>query len=141
MALNDSLKSLHTALVDAGKGYVTAFKDADTPRVKSMFQEMMSLHQNAHAELHKTLHRLGVPVDEDGSFMTAVHKAVISVRAATVGLDQNSISSFVDGEERIVEHYDKAIADAVGDVEALAILKRQRAALANKISDMTRLAA
>jgi Domain of unknown function (DUF2383) len=44
--------------------------------------------------------------------MGTVHKTVISVRSATTGLDENSLSSFASGEERIIDKYDEALADA-----------------------------
>ena len=139
MATNESLATLHTALIDAHKGYETAFENAEAPKVKTIFHDMMSLHENAHTEVHKLLLSLGEAVDENGSFMATVHKAVISARSALVGLDQNSLSSFVDGEQRIVSDYDDAIADMSEHTEATSVLNRQRSLLTAKVAEMKRL--
>ena len=141
MASNSSLKALHTSLIDARKGYVTAYNDAETPAMKSFFQSMMKLHEDAHDEIHKVLSGRGEAVEDSGSFMATVHETVISVRAAVVGLDQGSLDSFADGEERILKRYDEALADATLGPSDIAMLKNQRNALASKIAEMRRKAA
>jgi uncharacterized protein (TIGR02284 family) len=141
MAEHDSLKSLHTALIDARKGYETAYTDAKKPEMKSFFQSMKTLHEAAHDDVHKALTAHGETADEDGSFMATVHKTVISVRSATLGLDQYSLDSFADGEEKILEYYDDAIADDLVSSTTLQMLKKHRAALAGKIGEMRRKAA
>lgn len=45
----------------------------------------------------------GESPDESGSVLSLVHKTVISVRSALTGLDRSSLTSFMDGEERIDE--------------------------------------
>jgi Domain of unknown function (DUF2383) len=132
MAMNDSLKTLHTALVDASQGYSTAHSDTAKPDMKALFQAMMTLHQNAHA---------GEVVNDDGSFMANVHKTIISVRAAVVGLDQSSLDAFANGEEKILDLYTKAIAEAAGNPATVQMLKKYRSTLAAKIGEMRRKAA
>ena len=39
-----SLKSLHTALIDAEEGYETAITDAEGPEMKALFEEIRDLH-------------------------------------------------------------------------------------------------
>ncbi|MGJ5181455.1 ferritin-like domain-containing protein [Bradyrhizobium oligotrophicum] len=135
----DSLKTLHTALVDARNGYQEAAKDADTPALKSLFAEMISLKERDHAELHDALTRLGETPDDSGSFMSTVHETVISVRAAVTGLGTNALSSFVSGEEQIVADYDDALKDCAGDPAITATLRRQRGTLLTKIAEMKQL--
>jgi uncharacterized protein (TIGR02284 family) len=97
----DSLKKLHTTLVDNRNGYQEAVKDADQPAFKALFEEMLALKEKDHAELHSALRKLGEQPDESGSFMSTVHKTVIGVRAAVTGLGPNALSSFVMGEEQV----------------------------------------
>ena len=73
--------------------------------------------------------------------MSTVHKAVISTRSALTGLDDESLSSFASGEERIVADYDKAIRDNPDDSSLVALLGRQKAALETEISNMRTTAA
>ncbi len=141
MASHDSLKTLHTALIDARKGYVTAYNDAAMMDMKAFFQSMMQLHENAHDDIHKMLSALGETTDEGGSFMATVHKTVISVRAAVVGLDNHSLDSFADGEDKILDHYVKAIADPGLNQADVLLLKQHRNALAGKVGEMRRKAA
>lgn len=131
----DTLKKLHTDLVDNRNGYEEAVKDAELP-LKAFFAEMVALKEKDHAELHGALTRLGEKPDEDGSFMSTVHKTVISVRAAVTGLGTNALSSFVMGEEQIVDAYDTALKDFASDPEIVATLTRQKATLLTKIAQM-----
>ena len=134
----DSLKKLHTSLVDNRKGYEKAVEDAE-PNVKALFSEMAALKAKQHAELHAGLSRLGEKPDDSGSFMATVHKTVIGVRAATTGLGTNSLSSFVMGEKQIVDEYDDAIEECSSDRELVETLTRQKQALLTKISEMEQL--
>lgn len=131
----ESLKKLHTDLVDNRNGYEEAVKDAEPP-LKAFFAGMVALKEKDHAELHGALSRLGEKPDEDGSFMSTVHKTVISVRAAVTGLGTNALSSFVMGEEQIVDAYDTALKDFASDPEIVATLTRQKATLLTKIAQM-----
>lgn len=87
MTVTHSLAALHTALVDARNGYEEAIRRAERPDLKAIFQRVKALHQDAHAELHQALLARGFTPDESGSFMSTVHRTVISVRSAVVGLD------------------------------------------------------
>lgn len=117
MADNRSLKSLHTALIDARKGYETVLKEAEEGEMKALFRRMIVQHEAARCEVHQLLTSRGETPDEDGSFMASVHKTVISVRSAVSGLGRNALSSSADGEERIVETYDEAIEENAGTVK------------------------
>jgi uncharacterized protein (TIGR02284 family) len=140
MTATDSLKSLHTVLVDAEKGYETAIEDAQDAQVKAAFETFSALHARAHADVHALLVAQGESPDESGSFLSIVHKTVISVRSALAGLDRSSLPSFLDGEERIVQAYDKAISDAGSTGPAYEALTRDRQALVAAIADVRALA-
>lgn len=131
-----SLKSLHTALIDAEEGYDTAVKDAEGPEMRAIFQELRALHQEAHADVHAILVGKGEQPDEAGSFMSMVHKTVVSVRAAVTGLDKPSLTSFANGEERILKDYDAAIEESRGDAPVVDQLRRHRNALQEVVSRM-----
>jgi uncharacterized protein (TIGR02284 family) len=135
----DSLKKLHTALVDTRKGYEEAAQDAETPSLKAFFGQMIALKEKDHSELHAGLSKLGEKPDESGSFMSTVHKTVISVRSAVTGLGTNSLGSFVMGEEQILKEYDNALQENATDPQMTAILNRQKQALLSKIAEMKRL--
>ncbi len=137
---HDALADLHTALVDARKGYEEAIEKSDDARLTTLFREMHSLHGSAHGDIHGILSAKGAHPDDDGSFMGTVHKAVISVRSAVVGLDDNSLASFASGEENTLDKYDEAIREE-SDAGVTQTLRSHRDRLAAKIGEMKRLAA
>ena len=132
----ESLKSLHTVLIDAEKGYETAIADAEAPELKALFEKMSALHAKAHADVHSILLARGERPDESGSLLSVVHKTVISVRSAIKGLDRSSLPSFADGEERIVGAYDQAIGDVDATDPAIDTLRKDREALVAAIAEM-----
>ena len=140
MSSNDECKALHTALIDARRGYEEAVEDSDKPEMTALFRDMIALHDRHHAEVHSFLTAGGERPDDSGSFMSTVHKTVIGIRAAVTGLNENALSSFASGEERIVDQYDKAITEA-GSSPAAEALTRQKNELSAKIVEMKRIAA
>lgn len=132
----DSLKKLHTSLVDSRKGYEEAAKEAETPSLRLFFAEMAALKESDHAGLHQALLTMGEKSDDSGSFMATVHQTVISVRSAVTGLGTNSLPSFVTGEERIVEQYNDAIRESAADRATVESLNNQKAVLLSKIAEM-----
>jgi uncharacterized protein (TIGR02284 family) len=136
MADNGSLASLHTALIDASNGYDEAIRDADQPELKAIFGRLKLAHEKAHAELHHLLLARGLKPDDGGSFMSTVHKTIISVRSAVTGLNDEALSAFAEGEERIVEDYNRAIEGNRDDAAVVGLLERQKEALKDEIRVM-----
>ena len=132
----EALKSLHTTLIDAEKGYETAIADAQAPEMKALFERLSALHARGHGDVHAMLLARGERPDESGSFLSLVHKTVVNVRSAIKGLDRTSLPSFVDGEERIVHGYDAAIAEAGESDSAGETLRKDRQALLSVIAEM-----
>ena len=136
MTDSDSLKTLHTGLVDACNGYEEAIQDAEQSNMKALFERAKRTHEKAHDEIHRLLVGRGANPDDSGSFMTTVHKTVISLRSAVTGLNNNSLSAFAGGEERLIGEYDKAIEDNVDDLQIAGLLERQKAEIEELIDDM-----
>lgn len=130
----DQMKSLHTTVVDARNGYEEALKDAEGKGLTPLFREMIALHE-AHADaLAADLARHGEQVDDNGSFLSTIHRAVMSVRALFGGLDESVLPGLIDGEERVIGYYDEALAGCPADERAT--LSQQRAALQAKVEQM-----
>jgi len=128
----DSLKSLHTALVDSRNGYEEALEDAEGKGLTPLFRDMISLRNKHAAELAEHLRALGEKVDNEGSFMSTVHRTVISIRSVLTGLDDSILPGLIDGEERIIGYYDEAIAES----PEYDTLVRQREAVSAKVAEM-----
>ena len=136
----DSLIALHTALIDASHGYDEAIEDSERSDLRVMFQGAKALHDKAHAAIHEVLLARGLKPDDGGSFMSSVHKTVISVRPAVAGLGLKSLSAFASAEERIAQAYDRAIEGNADDRALVGLLERQKAELEQAISQMKAIA-
>lgn len=133
---NDALSSLYTALVDSRNGYEEAAKDAGKTGLVSLYEEMIALRRQSLAELEPLLVKAGLTPDRSGSFMSTVHRTIISFQSMLTDLDETVLPGFIDGEKRIVKSYDDAIAHA-GDPDR-EVLTRQRADLLERIAQMER---
>jgi uncharacterized protein (TIGR02284 family) len=134
----EALKSLHTALIDSRNGYEEALEDAEGKGLTPLFRDMIALRNRDADEIAGHLTALGQSVDEKGSFMSTVHRTVISVRSVITGLDESILPALIDGEERILEFYDEALAAASPRSAEHGMLIKQREALARKIGEMQR---
>jgi uncharacterized protein (TIGR02284 family) len=135
----DHMKSLHTTVVDARNGYDEALKDAEGKGLTPLFREMIDLHNRHADELRADLIRHGVAVDDDGSFLSTIHRTVISVRSLFSELDERILPGLIDGEERVASYYDEALTDCPASESAM--LTRQRSSLQTKIEEMKSLKA
>lgn len=135
----DALKSLHTALVDSGNGYEEALEDAEGKGLTPLFREMITLRQTHAAQIAGHLQELGEQVDSDGSYMSTVHRTVISVRSVLTDLDESILPGLIDGEERIVGYYDEAIEERPSSSPEHETLINQRETVQAKIDEMKQL--
>jgi uncharacterized protein (TIGR02284 family) len=134
--LIDTLASLHTSAIDARNGYREAMKDAEGKGLSPLFSELAGLHEKHAGELAQQLAERGQTPDEDGSFMSVVHKTIMDVRSLFGGLDESVIPGLIDGEQRNVKKYEDVLKEP-GKTAVWDILSRQRAELAAAIDKMT----
>ena len=137
----EHVKSLHTASIDARNGYEEARDDAHGAGMTPLFHEMIALHTKNAADLAHVLERSGERADEHGSFMSEVHKAVISVRSLFGGLGKSVIPGLIDGEKRNVSHYDHVLDDAETPPDIRETLLHNRERLEEAIAKMEALKA
>lgn len=131
----DHLKSLHTAAIDARNGYQEALEDAEGRGLTPLFRDMIAVHDGHASELGTALTWSGQKPDDGGSFMSTVHRTIMSVRSLFDGLDESVLPGLIDGEERNVGKYDDAL--KLGFPSALSgQLTTQRAELVEKIATM-----
>lgn len=131
----DNLKNLHTILIDSKHGYEEALSDAEGRGMSQLFRDMIALRIKDAGEIASELATLGEKTDENGSFMTTVNRAIISLRSLFGGLDESILPGLIDGEQRIVKYYDSALETAGSSVDR-EILTRQRQNLLKVIADM-----
>lgn len=136
-----TVASLHTMLVDSRNGYEEAVSQSGAGDMLTLFQEMLAHRTECLEELTVALKDAGQSPDEDGSFMSLVHRTVVDLRSYFTGLDAGVIPNLIDGENNILAAYDEAIANTVDDHHSLrALLLTQRDEVRAKIAKMERLA-
>jgi uncharacterized protein (TIGR02284 family) len=135
------LKTLHTSLIDARSGYEEGLKDAHGKGLAPLFSELIARHGEDAGVLAQHLRRLGAPVGEDGSLMGAFDRVVMKVTSLFTELDEKIIPSLIDGEQRVLAHYDEAIAASSSERPEYASLIAQRDALRLTIGKLTERAA
>lgn len=132
----DALKDLKTTLIDSRNGYEEAVTDAEGRGLTILFQEMVALRTRHIEEINRHLLQMGEPVEDEASFMSTVHRTVISVRSLLTGLDTNILPSLISGEETILGDYDKVLGVAEATDLKPEFLVAQRQELADKIKTM-----
>jgi uncharacterized protein (TIGR02284 family) len=129
----DDLKSLHTTLIDSRNGYDEALQDAEGKGLTDLFRDMIALREHDAEALKTHVIALGEQPNEDGSFLSTVHRAVISVRSLFQDLDERILPGLIDGEERIRGYYDEAIKSSPGGAEQKLLLAQRE-----KLDDVIR---
>jgi uncharacterized protein (TIGR02284 family) len=132
----DHLKTLHTSEIDARNGYEEALEDAEGKGLTSLFRDMITLHHGNSEELAGLLINAGEEADDSGSFMSVVHKTIMSVRSLFDGLDGSVLPGLIDGEKRNVGKYDTALQAASGTPTIAGTLTAQRSKILEKIAVM-----
>ena len=132
----DHLKSLHTSALDARNGYREALKEAEGKGMAVLFRDMSALHDRHADELARELTKRNELADDEGSFMTLVHKTIMDVRSLFSGLDDSVLPGLIDGEKRNSGKYDEALNAADLPPNVAGLLARQRDDLAEKIALM-----
>jgi uncharacterized protein (TIGR02284 family) len=132
----EEMKSLHTALIDSRNGYQKALEDAEGRGLTPLFRDMVARRGEDARELETLLRSAGEEPDTDGSFMSTVHRTIMSVRSLFGGIDESILPGLIDGEERIRGYYDDAIKTVPDGSAEHQVLTAQRHELDGIIADM-----
>jgi uncharacterized protein (TIGR02284 family) len=132
----EQLKTLHTHAIDARHGYEEALDDAEGHGLTALFRQMIALHGSNADELSATLVRAGATVNDDGSFMTVVHRTIMRIRALFDGLGESVLPGLIDGEQRNKSSYDKALQMQTLPTDTRSLLTSQRDRIDAAISGM-----
>lgn len=117
---NDYLRNLYTRIIDAKAGF-DVMVDKSEPEFRDVATSFRDMH-GRHAEaLAKLLHGY---VDEDGSVMGTVNKAVVSLRAMFDEIDEDVMDQVRNGEKWVLEAFREAEANCAAPHEAQLIAMR-----------------
>jgi uncharacterized protein (TIGR02284 family) len=122
----EQLKSLHTHAIDSRNGYEEALHDAEGRGMTPLFRDMISLHTTNAEELFDQLARMDRHPDQNGSFMSTIHRTIMGIRALFGGLDESVLPGLIDGEKRNLSRYDDALEGRDMNADVRAVLERQR---------------
>ena len=132
----EALTSLHTTLIDSLHGYTEALNQSDDATIKPLLRDMITIRQSAADEIGDVLTGLGETVSNEGSILSTVHHAVISIRSLFSGVNETMLPGLIDGEQRILGYYDEALTVAPVDGPERALLVHQRMTLESKIAEL-----
>jgi uncharacterized protein (TIGR02284 family) len=110
---------------DGEQGFLKAARDAQSPQLKTMFNEGAKRCADGARELQDLVRGLGGDPDKTGSAAAAMHRGWISVKEAVTGRDDKAIVEEVErGEDYAKAQYKKALeADLPANVKA--VVERQ----------------
>jgi uncharacterized protein (TIGR02284 family) len=134
--LVDQLKSLHTRAIDALHGYGEALAQAEGKGMTPLFKEMIAIHTRNSDELAMDLRGMGEKANDDGSFMSTIHRTIMDIRSLFGGLGESVLPGLIDGEKRNVESYDEILKDLDIPAHLREHLVQQRVRLESAVSDM-----
>lgn len=129
------LATLHTRLVDVLNGYDTLSSRAE-PELLPHVETLVALHRDHHADLDQLMREMGHEPDEDGSYMTHVHRSVVVMRDVFDELDEDVLPQIIDGEDRLIELYEETVAAAPPASPARRLLLDQQAELSSMLAEL-----
>tara|TARA_R110002072_G_scaffold103843_2_gene227774 strand:+ start:1005 stop:1448 length:444 start_codon:yes stop_codon:yes gene_type:complete len=131
----DTLKKLHTRLIDSRDGYRESRKQvSDEAAFVGFFDQRIAEREKFHTELHRQLGVDGVDVSEEGSAAASAHRGWLKLRDAVTGDDEAVYDEIVNGETALIENYDEAIKATAGR-PGYEFLTEQRASVQRAIDE------
>ncbi|WP_323765069.1 PA2169 family four-helix-bundle protein [Marinovum sp.] len=131
----DTLKKLHTRLIDSRNGYQESRKEvSDEAAFVGFFDRRIAERERFHTELHQQLGKEGVDVSESGSAAATAHRGWLKLRDAITGDDEAVYDEIINGETALLENYDDAIKATAGHA-GYGFLSQQRADVQRAIDE------
>ncbi|WP_425093466.1 DUF2383 domain-containing protein [Tropicimonas sp. S265A] len=127
-----AINKVATDLADVIKGYQVMVERADED-LHPFVERLLALHETHAASVYEMINRMGGKPENAGSFMGLVHEAVATARDWFDGLDSSVLGAIIEGEERIVQTYNDAIACMDGQNDCRAMLEDQRKTLKSHV--------
>jgi uncharacterized protein (TIGR02284 family) len=134
--LVEGLKLLQTAAIDARNGYREALEDAEGRGMTTLFRDMIALHEGNADELGRELVKAGERPEEEGSYMSLVHRTIMNVRSLFDRLDESVLPGLIDGEKRNLTKYDDVLKYDSAPADITSLLRVQRSKIEQKVAQM-----
>jgi hypothetical protein len=130
----EAIRDVQTSIVDAINGYQRMLEKAE-PSFRGTVSNLIELHKSHESGLQNLLNKAGETSPNEGSFMSNVHETVVTVRSWFDDIDGDLTPQIIQGEERILEQYDRAINETYSR-DVLDLLRHQQTALASLIQNL-----
>ncbi|RHZ95564.1 DUF2383 domain-containing protein [Cereibacter sphaeroides] len=108
-AAADALEALHDRTLDVLAGFDTMVEKAE-PEFLPLARRFQELHRRQSSEIAALLSVAGRSPGDDGTFMSTVNRAVVSLRAIFDKIDEDVIQQIESGEQNVIDAFDEAIA-------------------------------
>ena len=116
-----ALETLHLRSVDVLAGFETMVGRA-APDFRPVAERFRDLHREQADELAAMIARFGREPEVDGSLMSTVNRAVVSLRSMIDGIDGSILDQIQDGEQHVIDAFD----DALGAGQPIDVTARLR---------------
>ena len=131
----DTLKKLHTRVIDSRDGYKHSREEVKDKRgFVGFFDRRIAEREQFHTVIHRQLSAEGVEVSESGSTAAAAHRGWLSLKDSLTGDDEAVYDEVINGEEQLLKLYDEAIEATAGKPE-WSFLATQRADVEKALSE------
>ncbi|MGR3499068.1 MAG: PA2169 family four-helix-bundle protein [Limimaricola soesokkakensis] len=131
----DTLKKLHTRVIDSRDGYKRSREEVKDERgFVGFFDRRIAEREQFHTVIHRQLGAEGVEVSESGSTAAAAHRGWLSLKDSLTGDDEAVYDEIINGEEQLLKLYDEAIGATAGKPE-WSFLATQRADVEKALSE------
>ncbi|MCE6949717.1 PA2169 family four-helix-bundle protein [Cereibacter sphaeroides] len=105
----DALAALHDRTIDVLAGFETMVDKAE-PDFRPLAERFRGLHQRHAGQIAALLAAAGREADADGTFMSTVNRAVVSMRSLVDDIDEDILKQVESGEQHVVDAFDEALA-------------------------------
>ncbi|WP_096787036.1 PA2169 family four-helix-bundle protein [Rhodobacter sp. CZR27] len=116
-----ALETLHLRSIDVLAGFETMVGRAE-PEFRPVAERFRDLHREQAEELAAMIARFGREPEVDGSLMSTVNRAVVSLRSMINGIDGSILDQIQDGEQHVIDAFD----DALGAGQPIDVTARLR---------------
>ena len=119
------LATLQVRHVDAAKGYETG-RDMAKPEIEPLLAELAEMHQAMADQAARILADHGGEPDSDGSWLSWVHRGVMTARGLFDGVGEDALGGLIDGERRVLDQIKTVLGQDLWSDEERRILIGQR---------------
>lgn len=107
-----TMNGLIATTIDSIDGYDESAKAVESGRFAELFRARANERRQVASQLRSEVGRLGGNPEDDGTFLAAMHRAFVDLKAAVVSRDDKAVIAEVErGEDHIKSKFEDALKD------------------------------